>query len=248
MRDFNIVASDHYQESSKQVDGVTVNSYFLPQDATGGTEALTFASDALARYQADFGPYPYSELDVVETSTKALGIEYPGLVVLARTGQYDSSARPELLQSTTAHEVAHQWWYNVVGDDQVNTPWMDEALAQYSTYIYFKDRYGDQGAQALIDNFKSRWDRTQDADIPIGLPVAAYKGPEYSAIVYGRGPLFFLALHDRLGEATMLRFLQEYYRQYRWKIASPAELQDLLQKVSGQNLSDLFDQWVYPKK
>jgi hypothetical protein len=248
MRDFNIVASERFHEASKQVDGITVNSYFLVEDGKAGNDALNYAADALAAYQSDFGPYPYTELDVVETSTKALGIEYPGLIVLARHGQYDVPARQQLLRGTTAHEVAHQWWYNVVGDDQVNTPWMDEALAQYSTYLYFKDRYGDQGGQELLDDFKSRWDRVQDADIPIGLPVASYKGAEYGAIVYGRGPLFLVALQDRIGQEKMAQFLQEYYRRYRWKIATPAEFQDLLQQVSGQDLSDLFNQWVYPKR
>jgi hypothetical protein len=248
MRDFNIVASERFHEASEQVDGITVNSYFLADDDKAGNDALNYATDALKAYQGHFGPYPYTELDVVETSTTALGIEYPGLIVLARHGQYDVPARQRLLQGTTAHEIAHQWWYNVVGDDQVNTPWMDEALAQYSTYLYFKDRYGDQGGQELLQDFKSRWDRVQDADIPIGLPVASYKGPEYGAIVYGRGPLFLVALQDRIGQEKMLRFLQEYYRKYEWKIATPAEFQDLVQQVSAQDLSDLFDQWVYPKK
>ena len=126
MRDFNIVASPDYRQVSRQVGDVAVNSYALAADAQGGQEALDWAAAALDTYQKAFGPYPYRELDVVETPTSAGGIEYPGMVVVA-ANLYNDPQRRNSFEGATAHEVAHQYWYNVVGDDQLNNPWLDEA-------------------------------------------------------------------------------------------------------------------------
>ena len=134
----------------------------------------------------------------------------------------------------------------MVGDDQVNTPWLDEAMAQYSTYIYYQAVHGDAGAGAFLASLQARWDAVGREDKPIGLPVAAYNGGEYSGIVYGRGPLFLIALRDRIGQDKMREFLRRYYQEYAWTIATPADFQALAEEISGQDLQPLFDEWVYP--
>jgi hypothetical protein len=246
-RDFNIVASSQFQELSQQVGATTIYSHFLPEHAAGGKQALDWAVTAFKTYEQAFGPYPYRQFHVAETPTTAGGIEYPGLVVVA-SNLYDSPDRRDFFEAATTHEVAHQWWYNVVGNDQVNDPWLDEALAQYATYLYYEAAYGARGAEGFKQSLEARWQRVNNEDKPIGLPVAGYTDREYGAIVYGRGPLFLLAVEDKIGRPAMLKFLQEYYRQYRWGIATPAGFQALLQQVSGQDLSDLFSTWVYPQK
>lgn len=244
MRDFNIVASEDYLSETRQVGGVEVVSHFLPEDASGGQLALKYAADALRIYQDTFGPYPYRELDVVATGTEAGGIEYPGMIVVARA-LYDTDDPTGFFQAATAHEVAHQWWYNVIGNDQVNHPWLDEALAQYATQLYYGEVYGPAGASAFQQSLENRWERVDREDKPVGLPVEAYQDREYGAIVYGRGPLFLLALRDQIGADKMEEFLRRYYEEYRWGIATPAGFQALAEEVSGQDLDSLFSEWVY---
>jgi hypothetical protein len=246
-RDFNLVAGSQYQELSRQVGQTMIYSHFLPEHAAGGKQALDWAVTAFKTYEQAFGPYPYREFHVAETPTTAGGIEYPGLVVVA-SNLYDSPDRRDFFEAATTHEVAHQWWYNVVGNDQVNDPWLDEALAQYTTYLYYEAAYGPRGAEGFKQSLEARWQRVNNEDKPVGLPVAGYTDAEYGAIVYGRGPLFLLAVEEKIGRPAMLKFLQEYYRKYHWGIATPAGFQALLQEVSGQDLSDLFNAWVYPKK
>ncbi|MGC8780634.1 MAG: M1 family metallopeptidase, partial [Anaerolineae bacterium] len=245
MRDFNIVASARYRVASRQVGDIVVNSYYLPEDADGGQKALNWAALALETYQQQFGPYPYRELDVAATLTTAGGIEYPGLIVVARRLYYDPN-NILFFESVTIHEVAHQWWYNVVGNDQLNHPWLDEALAQYSTYFYYDRFYGDEAIANLLDSFRARWSRADYAEKPIGLPVSAYPNKEYSAIVYGRGPLFLIALRDRIGADRMAELLRRYYAEFTWKIATPADFRRLAEEVGGQKLDDLWREWVEP--
>ncbi len=243
MRDFNIVASPDYRLTSTSVDDITINSYYLPADEAGGRATLNWAARALTIYQAAFGPYPYRELDVVATGTSAAGIEYPGLIAMAQR-LYSDPERQILFEAATVHEVAHQWWYNVVGNDQLNDPWLDEALAQYSTYLYFRETYGQPGAEGFVQALNDRWAQTDFAEKPVGLPVAAYNAREYSAIVYGRGPLFFLALRDQLGETAMTTLLRRYYSEQTWDIATPDEFQTLAQQIGGPEIAALFAKWM----
>jgi aminopeptidase N len=228
------------------VDGVTVNSYYLPQDQAAGQDALKWASAALQDYDRRIGPYPFVKLDVVETPTTAGGIEYPGLVVVAQN-LYENPDQRDFFEFATVHEVAHQWFYAQVGDDQVNTPWMDESLAQYCSYIYEQDMKGANAASLVLKRFfEGLYRRAQDqnADKPVGLPVAAYTQDQYDEIVYGKGPLFFDAVRQQIGDDNFFKFLQTYYLRFKYRIAKPEDILNTLDEVSGQKVDALYDQWI----
>ena len=118
------------------------------------------------------------------------------------------------MEATVAHEVGHQWFYGLIGDDQLDDPWLDESLTQFATLQYYQDEYGSEGASGFEASLNGRWRSINYEKIPIGLPVAAYSGQEYSAIVYGRGPLFFVALKERMGAETFDAFIREYSEKH----------------------------------
>jgi hypothetical protein len=250
MRDFYLAASDRYQVTSQTIGEITVNSYAPAEYAQGSTAAVSYALNAIESYSSHFAPYPYTELDIVTTPTLALGIEYPGIIA-DRLAIYDSgdssSGLPNqvLLESTTAHEVGHQWFYSLVGNDQLDEPWLDESLTQYATYLYYLDQYGEEGAQGFYESLNGRWSRVDNAKIPIGLPVAAYSGAEYGAIVYGRGPLFFAELANSMGQENFSAFLHDYTNIHKWGIATTASLKQIAEAHCNCDLTPLFVQWVY---
>ncbi|MCL4872029.1 MAG: M1 family metallopeptidase [Anaerolineae bacterium] len=246
-RDFYLAGSPDFITISGISGETIVNSYTLPQYEERGRAALDYTLYALELFGRLFGPYPYTELDLASTPNQALGIEYPGVFVNT-LNLYNSQERFELyMESTTVHETAHQWFYNIVGNDQLDEPWLDEAMAQYATYLYFLDRYGADGAQAYYDSFTFRWSRgAGNADIPIGLPVGDYTLAEYSAIVYGRGPLFLITLQEEMGVDTFATFLPQYYRTYQWGVATSTGFQFLAEQHCTCDLTTLFEAWVYP--
>lgn len=244
MRDFYLVGSAEYEVVSGSIDGVTINSYYLPDDAEGGARALDYALNSLQIYNDLFGPYPFNELDVVGTPTEAGGIEYPGAIVVAE-GLYDRTGG--FFESATAHEVGHQWWYSLVGNDQLDEPWLDEALTQYTTLLYIEQRYGKEAArQMLEDSFERSYEilLEQDLDMPAGLPVAAYSGDLYGAVVYGKGPLFFHDLRQQVGDETFYEILRTYFEDYRYGVAYPADFMAVAESVSGQELDPLYARWI----
>jgi hypothetical protein len=250
MRDFYLVGSERFERVSSTVGATTLHSYTFPEFRDAGQRVLDTATAALLSYAGHFGPYPFVELDLASTPTLALGVEYPGIVVNARR-MYDPANQaytPVMLESTTAHEVAHQWFYSTVGNDQLDEPWLDESLAQLATMLYFEDTYGAAGRNGFRESLLARWQRVDREEVPVGLPVAAYSGAEYGAIVYGRGPLFFEALEEEIGADAFAAFLRDLYETHRWGVATTESVRAVAESACACDLGELFSEWIYPEE
>ena len=245
----NVISSSNVVENV--IQGVTLT--LLAEQEDGAKSALEHAVGALKVYNDRFGVYPYTEFDVVNTPMWALGMEYPGLVAIGLK-LYEPDAEVNgvpvrfMLQPTVAHEVAHQWFYNVVGNDQVDEPWLDEAVVQYATELCLIDT-GEQGtAQGFRDSWYGRWDRVDRADIPIGKSTGSYEGKEYGAIIYGRGPIFVETLAKKMGQTAFDDFLRDYYESHKWGIGTTDEFKQLAERHCQCDLTPLFKEWVYPNR
>lgn len=213
--------------------------------------ALDVAIASFEVFGERYTPYPYTEFDIVSTPTYALGIEYPGVIAITDRiyevqATFNGTPVSVLMESTVAHEAGHQWFYNLVGNDQLDDPWLDESLTQFVTWQYYADRYGAAGAAGFEQSLRGRWSAVENRDIPIGLPVEAYEGAAYSAIIYGRGALFFDVLRERLGEEAFDAFMQEYTRSNNWGIGTPEEVKVLAEDHCGCDLTATFEEWVFP--
>jgi aminopeptidase N len=248
-RDLYLALSPEFEVLSEKVGQTEIRSFARKQEETASRRALSAAAAALWSFGERFGAYPYRTLTLVSVPFASYGLEFPGIFINARR-LYDSSQSyggvpaPVLLESTTAHEVAHQWFYGSVGNDQLLEPWLDEAPTQYATWLYYLDRYGSSSARGFFQSFQDRWDRVGRAEIPIGRPVGAYESNEYGAIVYGRGPLFVHALSQRMGEEAFSRFLKDYCRSFEWAIVGSSDFEQAAEGACGCELDELFDQWV----
>jgi len=250
-RDFYLAASERFTVMSEKVGDTTINSYAFPEWQENSKVVLQSSVSALRSFNSRFGTYPYSEMDLMSTPMRALGIEYPGAMGIA-LGLYDPDeifgGLPSrvYLESVVAHEIAHQWFYNMVGNDQADEPWLDEALAQYATGLYYQDTYDSSAAESYRSSWYARWDRVDGADIPIGLPAGEYEGSEYGAIVYGRGPIFISEMANAMGISVFDDFIKIYTQEYMWDIGTGETFKRLAEEKCDCDLSSLFDDWVYP--
>jgi hypothetical protein len=243
-RDFYIAASERYVVVSETVGETTINSYTVAEWPEKSQLALQYAGTALQSFNRRFGVYPYTELDVASTPMDALGVEYPGIMGIALTLYAPDQSSQPFFESTVAHEVAHQWFYNVVGSDQVDEPWLDEAVVQYATWLYYADTYGEPAAQGFRDYWESCWARVDRAAIPVNLPAEAYTEEEYVPIVYCRGPLFVMALADEMGQEHFDRFLRDYYESHKWGIGTAVAFRQFAERHCQCDLTALFAEWA----
>jgi hypothetical protein len=248
-REFYLAGSVNYQVQTLNEDDILYSIYSRPEVGSSAKRSLEQMAGAVHIFTQYYGEYPYRELEIVATPTSAGGVEYPGIIAINQTlyvpGETLSGMRSEdLVESVVVHEVAHAWFYNMVGNDQGREPWLDEAMAQYMTWQYFQQRYGSAAGQAIVDSWWSRWHWVDLDKKPIGLPVEAYADLEYSAIVYGRGPLFLVALSREMGDANFHLFLKDYFTAYSWKVATSQDFQVLAETTCSCDLDQLFNEWV----
>jgi aminopeptidase N len=178
-------------------------------------------------------------LDLVDAPGAFGGIEYPGLVYLGTLGS-------GWVIEPTVHEVAHQWFYGLIGDDQIEEPWLDEAAATYAEVLYYEEAQGTGRGTSFLSDLRSIIRREADPDLPVGLAVEEY-GDEftYAVFVYLKGALFFDALRRELGEAGFKDFLHEYFETYRYGFANSEGFQEIAEDTCSCDLDALFDLWVY---
>ncbi|MFZ2488147.1 MAG: M1 family metallopeptidase [Anaerolineae bacterium] len=242
-REMALFASNQYRLAETTAGAVRIRSWYLPGQEAAGRATADYAAAAMRVYSELFGPYPDAELDVVAGPLEFRGMEYTGLIELG-FDLYNKNA--DELEYRVAHEVAHQWWYNLVGNDAVNTPWLDEGLAEFSTYFYVQRVNGQAAAERLVER---RWQLpyqlavTNGLDDAVNQPVSAFSG-NYETLVYGKAALFHYALMQQLGEERYLALLQEYVVKYRYGIATPDDFLTMAVAAGGTPVEALYRQWI----
>jgi hypothetical protein len=251
VRDFAWVASDNFSVLQGKIGDTTVRSYHFSRQS--GQKALEYASDALSIFNDAFGLYPYGQFSVVQADFFIGGMEYPNLVMIDQS-LYTSMTR-DILEYVVVHETAHQWWYGVVGNDEVNEPWLDEALAEYSTIMYFEKKYGQEMKDKVFNNMVKAKYNTLDQYISQGETDEAILRPVYEfeneyvydILVYGKGAMMLDALRQKVGNDAFDSILKEYYKQRAFTNATTQDFIEISKKISKMELDDFFDEWLIPQ-
>lgn len=236
-RDFALCVSPAYVSASGTVNGVRVSS-FAPASA-GAARALEYARKALETYEGLYGPYPYPTLTVCSARFPFGGMEYPGLCMIGEDNY--APGMEDTLELKIAHETAHQWFYALVGSDQVNDPWQDEALCEYAALRYVYARYG-QGSYESLKYYRADAPMRENIGLPLtpGSPIS-YFGTmqDYATVVYGRGAALLLAL-DAMLPGGADGFLRAYAEEFAFSFVSREGFQDFLNRWSGMDLEPLL--------
>jgi aminopeptidase N len=187
---------------------------------------LDHAERAIRTFGRAFGAYPYPEIDVVLTGFASFGgMEYPTLIL--------SNAN----RVTIAHELAHQWWYGTVGDDQFSEPWLDEGFATWSQRLPWDPFVACGGinwpsADARLTNDMAYW-----REHPI----------EYGTVVYSGGACMLAQLADGFGLERFVRILGRFAERNRFGIVRTEDFQATIEAAAARLWpsfpADFWDTW-----
>jgi len=246
LRDFMLVASPALSLHQEDWQDMQINHWATEVVEDDWVDAVPVVRDSLELFNQTFGPLPYRELDIVAVPlNNASGVEYPGLILLAED-LYTSKDIPRLLPTVTAHEVAHQWWYAVVGNDVIEHPWQDEGLATFSAQFYSSqyDPAFYQGAR-LDYNRRVEMLETASGHQPVDQSVSDFSDNprDYATVVYLKGSLFFEALRSQIGDAAFNTGLADYYRENLHGLAAPQSLLTSFVSACSCNLDELYSEW-----
>ena len=247
IRDFCFVLSEIFDSLTSQVGDTKVTYYGYNGDNTL-QYCLDVSVDALNTFNELFGEYPYSNLNVVKTNFVHGGMEYPNLVYISDDIEQDD------LAYVIVHEIAHQWWYGVVGNDEYSHAWMDEGLTEYSTLLFFENnsKYGynidemlSNATQSYKTFVKVYSSVNGDVDTSMERNLAEFATePEYVQCTYTKGLLMFDAIRESVGNRKFYKALKNYYKDYEYKNASPAEMIASFSKSTGYDLEGFCLSWL----
>ncbi len=248
MRDFVVVVGKGYSERSAIVGDVALRTSFFPEHSQAGEVAMARVKAAIELYQQRFGPFAFDELDLVEVPlARAAGVEYPGLILIAES--YSGSPSNRFFDIIIAHEVAHQWWYAVVGNDVIEEPWLDEALATYSSALFLEEAVGIAVAREVATEWQAAY-RSVNARYPeLSVASPVHRFPDsatYSAFVYSGGAVFLDAVREAIGDTAFFNALAGYYSDHAFQIAHSIDLLTHFEQACGCTLSDIFSQYLGP--
>ncbi|MCP2335153.1 M1 family aminopeptidase [Actinomadura rupiterrae] len=224
VRDFAWGAGPFQKISGTSSGGVKVNVYWVSGISSSSAQSmLNTATNALDVHSSRFGAYPYGEADVIlDNNFWFGGMEYPGFIL-------------DLVSSTAlAHELAHQWWYGIVGDDEYNSPWLDESFADYSTDLYFNDTGSGcwsnvswASSAEKITNSMAYWDAHSS---------------RYSTVVYGYGKCALHDLQRLIGDNAMATLLRNYAQSHWYGVSTTAEFKAAAQAATTTDLTSFWTQ------
>jgi aminopeptidase N len=216
-------------------NGEPILFYFPPDLDAGRRKAFARVPEMMAFYSDLLdAPYPFES--------------YGGVVVPLQLGYAMENQTMNLFgldsadELTVAHELMHEWFGNSVSLSDWQDIWLNEGFAYYLPMMWAESRgVLDADAMAL-----SQW-RMLDTYGSVG-PATVPQDDLFGASVYVRGGLTLHALRRTVGDDAFKAILREYYRRYAGVNATTAGFVAVANDVSGKDLSDFFDAWLYQEK
>jgi aminopeptidase N len=256
VHDFAWSADPAFVYREVEVDNIKLIFLILPYRMEDWSPQIEIAADALRLFQNRIGPYPYNRLTIVDGYVTAGGIEYPQFVII-NDMIYDSSS----LSATIIHEIAHQWFYGILANNQTSYGWMDEGFTTFfENFAMEKLNLYNPTYQNSPSGFWGKyfgfWYDRRRSDLLLYLryirsgqeePINCHFDRfQYDPFIpyYQKMGLVISQLHLVLKDSLFWIAIQDYYNRWKFKHPHPTDLIYSMEKTSNRNLKWFFNQWL----
>jgi len=241
IRDFAWVASNKFDVQENQVDGINIKCYGIKESTEGNKAAMAAAESSIKTFNKVYGKYPYKNYSVVCTNFPS-GMEYPKLVFISK--QYCISKNLRAVERVVVHETAHQWWYGIVGNDEIDEAWLDESFATYSESIFFENRDNSKDYYKYAANGYNTVKGSLN-DGAVLRPLSKFKGwDDYGPLAYNKGAVMLNTLRDKIGDKTFFKVITTYYDRYKFKNAKTGDFKAVVEEITKKNWDNFFQKWL----
>lgn len=242
---------------------VTSWAMFTNAQAEWWVKAPQYINDALYYFSLWNGDYPYNHCMAVDgTISAGTGMEYPMITIIG------TASNEFELEDVIVHEVAHNWFYGILGFNERDYGWMDEGITSFNELRYVYTKYPDNtGKNDLVGlgnigellgvdkfNFKkgfyyeylllSRVHR----DEPVNLTSEEFTTFGYGAIMYRKTALIFDYLKSYLGDSLFDDCMKQFYEAWKFKHPYPEDLQKVFETRTGKSLDWFFNDLLKTNK
>lgn len=240
---------------------VDITVLYPPEMKASADTALVAAKDSLTYFSNTLGPYPYKTLTVVvppHNAAEAGGMEYPTFFTVVGETRTDPGTIGKFsVDFVTIHEFGHGYFYGILASNEHEEPMLDEGLNEYWNHRMLRERKQDIhmstpfmkaiGITPTVKGFdmeRTGSPREEPAD---ALGANAYDRLQGVGPVYVRTATMMRDLEERIGKENMERAFKEYYKRWKFRHPSIADLRETLAESTGQRavVEQVFAQQVY---
>ncbi len=254
VHDFAWVADSRFILKRGNYRNVIINVYVLPSHEHQGKEAVKYTYDTLENYGKYYGPYPYAQVSVVDGgASSGGGMEYPNLTII----NFGWPNWTRLLEMVIMHEVGHNWFYGMLGNNEMAEAWLDEGMNSFAENRYLEEKYGSEDNLTNWPRYLSFMPQVNDryfqtfmyylfaannAEQPILTP--AYQFKESYNLVYVKAAWVMDMLKYTLGEDKFDEVMQTYFARFQFKHPTTEDFIQVAEEISGRDLDCFFNQWL----
>jgi hypothetical protein len=238
---------------------VTITVLYPKELASNAAPAMLATKQALTYFSAKLGPYPYRTVTAVVppfNAKEAGGMEYPTFFTTdSHASLAPGTLAADMTDFTTIHEFGHGYFYGILASNEFEEPMLDEGLNNYWNFRMLRERPLHMTTPWLRRlGIAFTWDgfAAERSSAPLQFPADAPGDNAYSRLqgmtpIYTRTSGTMRDLEARLGAAATERAFKEYYRRWKFRHPSVADLREALADASGQRaiVEQVFDQQIY---
>lgn len=237
-------AVDNYIHISIPGSDTPVDIYTLKIDSVSSAANYRLVPRMIEAFEQRFGKYPFEKAGYVNTPIGAMEhqtmISYPAGLI--RT--------TDSINIVAAHELAHQWFGNLVTCRDFRDAWLNESFATYCESIWLEYLFG---FDKYLENQKAKADRylksisKQEGVFPLYDFPRNPPSSNYPETIYQKGAVVIGMLRYELGDSLFFGALRYYLNKFAYSSASTEDLKNAIEEYTGKELDWFFNQWVYGK-
>lgn len=242
-RDLVVIACKNYIQLERTVGDTVILGYFNETVRCATTEnmekVMDYAAFALSYFSEIFVEYPYETLVVTNAalgSNFSVSMEYSGLI----TVYFDTDNASSGIRTATYHEVAHQWFYSLIGNDENQEPWLDEGFATFATGLCLEES-GAVDVDATYWDIYSITDTNRSGEV---VNVAADKASVYEFVIYHRGCMFLKHLMDTIGRGDFVSLLADYCEDHCYGMVTTEDFLAALYLGTEKDIADIVSEYI----
>ena len=244
----------YLEDSTRQV---TLWSMYKPKNAEQWENSIEYLHDSGYWYSQFLGDYPYNHITAVDGDLSAGGgMEYPNITVIAKMPSKN------LLEMVIMHEVGHNWFYGILGNNERDHTWMDEGLNTFMNIRYWHKKYGSE-APYVINEFAQEklgpfsigknlkygtfeyfgyvpWVRLGDEE-PLALSSNDFQRRANYGLSYSKAGIYSWHLLHYLGEDVIDDIMHKYYFNWKFKHPHPSDYFNLIKQSTDKNVDWYVD-------
>ena len=239
-----------YFKSIEDTHGDLPLAFIVPPDELPlAKNSFRRTKEMMVFFEKEIGmPFPWDKyFQIVTRDFQAGGMENTSLTVLTdRTLFADESETIRSSESLVAHELAHQWFGDVVTCKDWSHLWLNEGFATYYDALFTESFHGrDEFRYVMLNRARTLTRQTNNTRAIVTRVLKPDGGDQFNGLVYGKASWILHMLRSQFGPELFRRAVGTYLDRHKFQPVVTEDLLQAFEEVTGRSLDRFFDQWLY---